>query len=101
MRSFLICFDQKHALAKELSNVDKLHLLKNAFRPVGETAMAFDFKNVELLKDNYCYLNKNHFRTYSWLAHLENRKGLYCKYRTIFSFYVFSELWGWKKSTKT
>ena len=25
------------------NNVDKLHLLKNAFRPVGEAAMAFDF----------------------------------------------------------
>ena len=25
------------------NNVDKLHMLKNAFRPVGEAAMAFDF----------------------------------------------------------
>ena len=26
------------------NNVDKLHLLKNAFRPVGEAAITFDFK---------------------------------------------------------
>ena len=34
------------------NNVDKLHMLKNAFRPVREAAMAFDFENVALLKDN-------------------------------------------------
>ena len=27
------------------NNADKLQLLKNAFRPVGEAAMAFNFKN--------------------------------------------------------
>ena len=32
------------------NNIDKLHLLKNAFRPFGETAMAL--KNIALLKDN-------------------------------------------------
>ena len=34
------------------NNVDKLYLLKNAFRPVGEAAMALIFKNIALLKDN-------------------------------------------------
>ena len=34
------------------NNVDKLHLLKNAFRPVGEAVMAFNFRDVALLKDN-------------------------------------------------
>ena len=29
-----------------LNNVDKLHLLKNAFHPVGEAAMAFDFNKM-------------------------------------------------------
>ena len=34
------------------NNVDKLHLLKIAFCPVGESAMAFDFRNAALLKEN-------------------------------------------------
>ena len=37
------------------NNVDKLHMLKNAFRPVGEAAMAFDFKN-------YCTAKGQRFR---------------------------------------
>ena len=68
------------------NNVDKLHLLKNAFRPVGEAAMAFDFKKCCTAKgQRFRYLNENHFRTYSWLVYSESRKGLYCKYCAIFS----------------
>ena len=62
------------------NNVDELHLLKNAFRPIGEAAMAFDFKNCCTAKgQRFRYLNENHFRTYSWLAYSESREGLYCK----------------------
>ena len=34
------------------NNVDKLQLITNAFRPVGETAMAFDYKKCCTAKDN-------------------------------------------------
>ena len=66
------------------NNVDKLHLLKNAF--LGEGAMAFDFKKCCTVKgQRFRYLNKNHFRTYSWLVYSGSRKGLFCKYCSIFS----------------
>ena len=42
----------KILLPNRSNNVDKLHLLKYAFRPVGEAAMALILKNVALLKDN-------------------------------------------------
>ena len=67
------------------NNVDKLYLRKNAFRPVGKAAMAFDFKKCCIAKgQRFRYLNENHFRTYSWLLYSESRKGLYCKYCAIF-----------------
>ena len=68
------------------NNVDKLHLFKNAFRPVREAAMVFDFKKCCTAKGQQLrYFNKNHFRTYSWLVYSESRKCLYCEYCTIFS----------------
>ena len=68
------------------NNVDRLRLLKNAFRPIGEAAMAFDFKKCCTAKgQRFRYFNKNHFRTYLWLVYLESRKGLYCKYCAILS----------------
>ena len=68
-------------------NVDKFHLPKDGFRPVGEGAMAFDFKNCCTAKgQRFRCLNKNHFfQTYSRLVYSESRKGVYCKYCTIFS----------------
>ena len=40
-------------------NADKLHMLKNAFRPVGKAAMAIDFKNCCSAKgERFRYLNK-------------------------------------------
>ena len=48
------------------NNVDKFHLLKNTFRPIGEAAMAFDFKKCCTAKgQRFPYLNENHFKTYS------------------------------------
>ena len=68
-----------------LNNVDKLQLLKNAFRPVGEAAMAFDFKKCCTAEEQrFHYFNENHFRTYSWLVRLESSKGLFCKHCAIF-----------------
>ena len=68
------------------NNVDKLHLLKNAFCPVEEATMAFDFEKCCTAKgQQFRYLNENHFRTYSWLVYSEcRRKDLYCKYYAIF-----------------
>ena len=57
------------------SNVDKLQLLKNAFRPVGEVATAFDFKKCCASKgQRFRNLNENHFKTSSWLVYSESRK---------------------------
>ena len=68
------------------NNIDKLHLPKNAFRPVGEAVMAIDFKKCCTAKEQqFRYLNENHFRTYLWLVYSQNRKGLYCKCCDIFS----------------
>ena len=61
-------------------------MLKNAFRPVGEAALAFDFKKCCTAKEQrFRYLNGNHFRTYSYLVFSESRENLYCKYCAIFS----------------
>ena len=55
----------KILLPNRSKNVDKLHLLKNAFRPIGEAAMAFEFKQCCTAKgQRFRYLNENHFRTY-------------------------------------
>ena len=71
---------QRFCLFNISNNVDKLHLLKNAFRSVGEAAMAFDFKKCCTAKgQRFRYLNDNHFRTYSWLVYSESRKFVYCK----------------------
>ena len=73
------------------SNVDKLNLLKNTFRLVGKAAMAFNFKKCCTAKgQRFHYLNKNHFRTYSWLVYSENRIGLYCKYCAILSTFLLN-----------
>ena len=68
------------------SDVDKLYMLKNAFRPVGKAAMTFDFRKCCTAKgQRFRYLNENHFRSYSWLVYSKNCKGLFCKYCAIFS----------------
>ena len=75
----------KILLLNRSNNVDKLHLIKNAFRPVGEAAMTFDFKKCCTAKgQRFRYLNEMHFRTCSWLVYLESRKSFYCKYCAIF-----------------
>ena len=61
-------------------------MLKNAFRPVEEAAMAFDVENCcTAIGKKICYFNKNSFRPYSKLVYSESRNGFYCKYRAIFS----------------
>ena len=73
-------------LPNRSNNVDKLHLLKNAFRPAREPAMAFDLKKCCTAKgQRFRCVYENHFRTYSWLVYSEGHKGLYCKYCAIFS----------------
>ena len=81
------------------NNIDKLPLLKTAFRPVGEAAMAFVFKKCCTTKgQRFRYLTEKRFRTYLSLVYTEIRKGLYCKYCAIFS--TFFVNWGWEKSSK-
>ena len=67
-------------------NDGKLQLLNNVLRPVGEAAMAFDYKKCCNAKgQRFRYLSKTHFRTYLWLLYSESRKGLYCKYCATFT----------------
>ena len=48
--------------------------------------MAVGFKTCCTAKEQRLrYLNKNHFRIYSWLVYSESRKDLYCKCCTTFS----------------
>ena len=65
--SYIASDDIAKILPPNRSNdVDKLHLLKHAFCAAGEVAMAFDFKKCCTAKEQqFCYLNKNHFRIYS------------------------------------
>ena len=59
------------------NNVDKFHLLKNAFRLVRESAMAYNCKICGTARgQRFCYLNEHHFRTFSWLVYSERRKDL-------------------------
>ena len=65
---------------------DQLHMLKNAFRPIGEAAATFDFRQCCTAKGtHFRYLNENHFKTYPWLVYSESKKGLFCKYCATFS----------------
>ena len=55
---------QRFCLLTDQINVEKFHLLKNTFRPVGKVAMAFGLKKCCTAKGRrFRYLNKNHFRT--------------------------------------
>ena len=72
-------------LLTDQTNVDKLHLLKNAFCPFGETEMTFDFKKCCTAEgQRFRYLNENHLRIYSWMEHSESCKGLYRKYTVLY-----------------
>ena len=84
------------------NNVDKLPLLKNVFRSIGGAAMEFGFKIVSMLKNNEFVISKKIIS--------EHIRGWYIVFRKsqkfllqilCYIFYVFSELWGWKKSSKT
>ena len=82
------------------NNFDKVHMLNNAFRPVGEAAKEFDFKKCCTAKgQRFRYLNENHFKTYSWLVFSKSQKGLYCKYCAILYLYEHDRLEYYKSTT--
>lgn len=68
------------------SELDKLRILDNAFRPIGDEAKTFDFKKCCTAKGHQMrHLNENHFKTYPWLVYSRAHGGLYCKYCTLFA----------------
>ena len=68
---------------------------------VEKAAMAFDFKNCCTAEgQQFCCLNKNYIRTYSWLVYLKSRKAFIVNTVSYFLCLTVGELWGWEKIVK-
>ena len=82
------------------NNVDKLHLLKMLFVQLKKQQWHLILKNVALLKDNDFVISQKSFQII-FMVGIFRKLQMPLMQILCFIFYVFSELWGWKKSSKS